>query len=312
MPIFKIYSKRKKGLPDVLTYDKLSDKMKNQVYHIWNDFFKQECFSKELTEYGRKYIYETICKEEGKKSLYFNGMFKELSPVVQVEKYFEELKETDKIIDVIEVTFFCIIRLEIAAKQRNKLIKITYTADKAIKELNNRFKENGVGYQFTNEQIIRIDNKLLHKETIQPTLDLLHEPEYKNANDEFLKAHEHFRFRRNQECLNECLKSFESTIKIVCHKNGWLYKETDTAKPLINLLLANNFFPNYNESQLSAVRQLLEGSIPTIRNKNSGHGQGTKKIVVADSLASYMLYISGATIRLILETQIDKEKSVNL
>lgn len=311
MAIFDTYSKRKKGMPDVFTYDSISDKLKNQTYHIWNDFFEQSCFSNELKYLVREHIYDTICKEEGKKSLHFNGMFNDRSPINQVESYFDELKDTDKILDVIEVTFFFIARLEKAAKEQNPYILITYSADKAIEELNYRFKENGVGYEFTNERIIRIDNKLLHKETIQPTLYLLHEPEFKNANDEFLKAHEHFRFRRNQECLNECLKSFESTMKIVCQKNDWQHKETDSAKPLINLLLTNNFFPNYHESHLSAIRQLLEGNIPTIRNKNSGHGQGTKKIIVPDSLASYMLYITGATIRLIVETQMARDKKIN-
>ncbi len=104
------------------------------------------------------------------------------------------------------------------------------------------------------------------------------------------------------------MKAFESTMKIISSKNKFEYEENYTAKLLINVLLKNNFLPNYHESQLSAIKQLLEGSIPTIRNKNGGHGKGISKISVPDSLANYMLYITGATIRLLVETQIDLEK----
>jgi hypothetical protein len=308
MAIFRTYSKRKRGMPDVFTYDKIDKKLKNQIFHIWTDYFVQEELSKELIKLVQRKIFETICKEEGKKSLYFNGTFLENSPDSQVENYFDKLLDTDKILDVIEITFFYISKLEKSVKQQNPDLRISYTSDNAIDELNFRFKENGVGYEFTNEQIIRIDNKLLHKETIQTALELLTDGDYQNANEEFLRAHEHFRFKRNQECLNECLKSFETTMKIVCQKNGWNYKETDTAKPLINNLISNSFFENYHESYLSAFRQLLESNIPTMCNKNSSHGQGIKKITVPNSLANYMLYTTGATINLIVDTQKNLER----
>ena len=317
MVIFDTYSKRQKGLPDVFKYDKISEKLKNQIYHIWNDFLDQDYFDSELKRIVRKHIYETILKEEGKKQLHYNGMFKDDNPVTQVEKYFEDLKDTEKILDVVEITFYFIGKMEALQKDRNiyqyqSNRTISYSTDRAITDLNCRFKENGIGYEFSNNQIIRIDNKLLHNETIQTALNLLSEPDYKNANEEFLKAHEHYRHGRNQECLNECLKAFESTIKIICKKNGWTFNETDTAKPLINILITNSFLPTYNESSLSAMRQLLEGSIPTVRNKNSGHGQGTKKITVADNLANYMLYITGSTIRLLVDIQNDNEKKPSL
>lgn len=303
MAIFESYSKRKKGISDVYTYDTIPEKLKNQVYHIWNDYFKQR-FPDELIIHVRKGIYDTICREEGKKKLYLSRDFFHDSPTNQVEKYFNQLEDTDKILDVIELTFKFIIQLEKWAENSPSIIRIEYFAIDAINDLNQRFRENSLGYEFIDGQIIRIDNQLLHTETIQTTINLLHEPDFNNANEEFLKAHEHFRFKRNQECLNECLKAFESIIKIACHKNNWEYKETDTAKPLINILISNKFFPIYHENYLSAIRQLLESSIPTIRNKNSGHGQGTRKIIVPDNLASYMLYITGATIRLLVETQL--------
>jgi hypothetical protein len=142
---------------------------------------------------------------------------------------------------------------------------------------------------------------LLHEEVIQPALNLLMDENFENANEEYLNAHTHYRDLRYKECLNECLKAFESTMKIICSKNNWQYQDKDTSKDLIKIILDNNLLPAYHTTQLTAIRTLFESSIPTIRNRNSGHGQGTTKIVVDEYLANYMLNITGATIKLLVE-----------
>lgn len=305
MSIFETYSKRMKGLPDIYKYDNIPTKLKNQIFHIWNDFFEENDFRIDLKKLTRQYIYKAIKKEEGVKVLFSGGQWTDTDPAYQVEKFFDEISSTDKILDVIEITFYNLKILEEISKETNPYINITYPLSGAINDLNRRFRENGIGYEYVNGKIIRVDNSLLHSGTIQQTLNLLLDPDFKNVNDEFLKAHEHFRSKRNHECLNDCLKAFESTMKIICNKNGWKYKETDTSKSLINILLSNNFLNNYHESHLSAIRQLLEGNVPMIRNKHSGHGSGIKTINIPDFLATYMLYVSGATIRFLVETQQD-------
>lgn len=302
MGTFNTYSKRNAESSDVFTYDNISDKLKTQIFHIWNNYFNQFHADNDLLKKIRKLINETICEEEGLKNLDIE-LYTIRNLSVQVENYFEKLKVTEKILDVIEITFYYIGVMEKILIERHNYHNIYYTKTKAIEDLNTRFKENGVGYEYTNDQIIRVDNKLLHKEIIQNTLNFIGNPDYINVNEEFLKAHEHFRFNKYHECLNECLKAFESTMKIVISKNCWELNETATAKNLINILIVNEFFKISEQSYLSAIKNLLEGHIPTIRNKNSGHGQGTIKIEVPSSLASYMLYITGATINYIIDLQ---------
>jgi len=306
MATFQTYSKSKKGVPEVFQYDIIPEKLKVQCYHIWTEFFKQ--FEGEFVQRVYSRIYDTLRKETGKKSLYFNGLYIEKSSAKQIEGYFNELKETDEILDVVHIVFFYIEQVKQVMERENTYTRLKYAVKEAIDDLNTRFKENAVGYEYSNGKIIRVDNLLLHSETVVPTLHLIQQPDYENVEEEYLKAHEHLRYKRYQECLNECLKAFETTMKIICTKNGMPYKETDTAKPLINALLTSDFLPNYNESYLSALRQLLESSIPTIRNKNGGHGQGTKKRIVPEHLARYLLYLTGATIRLLVETQATREK----
>lgn len=44
---------------------------------------------------------------------------------------------------------------------------------------------------------------------------VLSDKRYKGASQEFLAANEHYRHGRYKECLNDCLKAFESTMKII-------------------------------------------------------------------------------------------------
>jgi hypothetical protein len=85
---------------------------------------------------------------------------------------------------------------------------------------------------------------------------------------------EHYRKGDTKECLNECLKAFESTMKVICAKRKWPFKPTDAAKELIDVCLKHDLIPPLIQSHIGGVRAALESGIPTIRNRLSGHGQG--------------------------------------
>ncbi len=121
-----------------------------------------------------------------------------------------------------------------------------------------------------------------------------------NANEEFQSALSHFRKASYKETLNDCLKTFESTMKIICTENGWKYKETDTAKKLISICMEKGLLLKNLDSNYSSLLNLLESGIPTIRNKKGGHGQGPKKIVVDEKLASYMIDLTASTVKYLI------------
>ena len=157
-----------------------------------------------------------------------------------------------------------------------------------------------VEYQYP--RIIRRDSQYMHSEAVQPALNVLTDERYRGASEEFLNAHEHFRHTRYQECLNECLKAFESTMKIICHEKGWPYNQNDTAKVLIQKCLDNGLVRTFSQQQLTSLRTLLESGIPTIRNKLGGHGQGVQQHDVPAHLARYALHLTAATILLLVES----------
>jgi hypothetical protein len=197
---------------------------------------------------------------------------------------------------------FKVIQKHIARKNSYRVYTIRQIEPAhAVTELNERFKEHGVGYQFESGEIIRVDSRFLHAEAVKPTLALLRDKDFEGANEEFLKAHEHYRHGRYKECLVEALKAFESTMKTICTLRDWPTSPTDTAKNLIATCMSNGLFPAYFDSQFSSIRSLLENGIPTLRNKNGGHGQGTSPFAVPEYLARYTLNLTATTILFLVE-----------
>jgi len=132
---------------------------------------------------------------------------------------------------------------------------------------------------------------------------LLSDKNYAGANAEFLKAFEHYRHGNTKECLIECLKAFESTMKAICTKRKWPFKSTDTAKALIEVCFLHKLIPDLIQSHVSAFRATLESGIPTVRNKLAGHGQGATIVDVPPHYASYMLHLTATTIQFLVEAE---------
>ncbi|MEI6950699.1 hypothetical protein V9K67_26185 [Paraflavisolibacter sp. H34] len=124
---------------------------------------------------------------------------------------------------------------------------------------------------------------------------------FQNANEEFLKAHDHYRHGRNKECLSECLKAFESVMKIICTQKGWPHDEKDTSSKLLKICFDNNLIPQYLQTQFTSLRAVLDSGIPTIRNRIGGHGQGSEKKEAADQLVRYALNLTGSNIIFLIE-----------
>jgi len=88
-----------------------------------------------------------------------------------------------------------------------------------VTELNARFREYGIGYQYENGEIVRVESQFIHTEVVKPALALLGAEEYAEADAEFLKALEHYRKGETKECLERVSQS------IRVHDEGDLHKE---------------------------------------------------------------------------------------
>ncbi|SDT05057.1 STM4504/CBY_0614 family protein [Winogradskyella sediminis] len=297
MAIFDLFSKRQKRLrgeiPEVFTYDEIPNDLRVKIVHIIRDVVGQDDFDNQKIDSVYEFIQKTLCREYG---LFKLGEGYNESNEQQVLNFLLQSNDNDRVLDVIELTFRFVDRVIREDREYSYYAKPKIKPDDSISELNDRFKEQGIGYSFEAGEMIRVDSTYVHSEITKPTISLLWNRKFQGANEEYLKAHEHYRHGRNKECLTECLKTFESVMKIICKEKEWEFNKTDTSRKLIQICFRNELVPTFTQNQFTSLQNLLESGIPTIRNKLGGHGQGQTPQKVDDEMTRYALNLTGTNI----------------
>lgn len=290
MESYELFSKRDKVTDyDVFQYDYLPDKLRNQIYFIWKDALQIEQAAYTDGNPGRAFekIHDKICREHGFIELVEASHYQTPSQMCEWLLRCSDADENEVLLDLIEVSM-----REIDEFQR-------YHGDfrmskaKAVEELNLRFRENGVGYEFTDNILIRKDSDILHKEVTKPALYLLHEQRFDGALQEYLKAHEHYRKGDYKDAIVNAGKAFESTMKTIGTLESLGLTGRENASNLINLLISNRVIPAYLENSLMGLA--------TVRNNLGGHGQGATPVVVPEYLVNYALHVCGSNIVMLIE-----------
>ena len=324
MPIFELYSKRKRrqeraGQP-VYQYDEIPQKFRKQVEHIWRDAIGPRRGTSGTGTSARVWeeIYSFVSREVGLEVLGIRD-----DPM---EKCLQLLSRgnTERVLDIIQASFNFAEHHFGGYKGRPEDMEadtgpsrpaspyagvvrgygrpdLPSPSDMAIEELNHRFLENRLGYQYENGRIMRIDSEYTHFEMVRPALQLLSEPEFKPAQDEFLKGHEDYRHRRYEDAINEALKAFESTMKIICEKRGWKVVSKKSKKPTASELIETCFEHELIPAVLERHFTSLASGLLAIRNAYSAHGDGVEPVEVPDYLAKYALDLAASDIVLFIK-----------
>lgn len=307
MAIEDLYSKRKKrleraGQPDVYQYDNLPAPFRVQVAHIWLGAIGR------YIDTSRSYsalIYDTsanqfwarirnqMCQEKGVFSLVPDRQ----TPEEECINYLLTA-DLDGALDIIEFSFEVIDRF---VRREPGLAGATQGADEAISDLNQRFKEHAIGYQYTGGMIIKVDSQFLHAEAVRPALALLNEAGFRGPDEEFINAFEHYRHGRNKEAIAEALKAFESTMKSICSARNWPFPNVPTAKPLLDLPFQKELIPDELKGHFGTFRAAMESGLPTLSNRTSRHGAGPKPTSVPPHFVAYALHLCAANIVFLME-----------
>jgi hypothetical protein len=221
--------------------------------------------------------------------------------------YLMAASSTDDILNLIEVTFRTISSI---AQSRAKMQRYEWESEvnrrgikqdpeAAIFELNFRLREAGVGYQFEQEQIVRIDSQYVHAEAVKPALELLSDPRFQGPHQEFLHAHELYRAAKPgddkelEDAVAAALKAFESTLKVICDLKRWPHPANATASPLIQTVIDKGLIPLYLKSSLDGL--------VTLSNRSSRHGQGAQVRRMPPHLAAYALHLAASDIIMLVD-----------
>lgn len=307
--MYELLSKRIKnadGEPEVFIYNSFPLAFRNQVFYILEDVL--EPYS--TCEENLWDIFEAnYCREKGLKGMKYDKLHVGYGKS-SIESYFVNSNDTD-FLDAIDYFFYIIDK---KLRTLTPEYKYDYDADKAVNdaivELNYRFKQHNLGYEFVNSQIITVDSTFLHKTAVKPALKLLFEEGFEGAEDEIRNAYEKRRKGDNKNAILEAGKAFESTMKIICDKQGYTYdKDKDTAQKLISILQDNSFYPSYMNAHLTSIRMTLETGLPVVRNKVSGHGQGNQIVTISDEYTDYALHLAATNILFLVRLYRNKKQN---
>ena len=293
MPVLDLYSYRKRleedNAPDVFTYDDVPYGLRVQIVHILRDAVG-------LEEHQRwKVIHDAVAREH--ELLVLNDRYAYRD---RCETYLLEANSHETALDFIEASFRY---LELAPRRisdyrREERIR---AARAASQELNERFRRAGVGYQFEDGQIFRVDSELIHSEVVRPALRFLHQRGFEGPREEFLRAHACYRAGDTKEAVTNANNAFESTLKAICMQRRWSYPEGATAPRLVKVVRDNGLFPSYLEKSFDQLAATLKSGVPEVRNEAGGHGQGPTPRETPDYVAAYALHLAAASILFLVE-----------
>jgi len=174
----------------------------------------------------------------------------------------------------------------------------TQEAGDALEEINVRFRENAFGYQFENEEFVKVEDQYIHSEIVKPALQFLTNPGFEKASEDFMTAHRHYRAGETKDAIVAAGRAFESTLKAICKKKKWKYPEGARAKDLISAVRNGGLFPDYLDEGLSSYIATLKTGLPGVRNNAGGHGSGPESPTVPAYLAAYTIHLTAANILL--------------
>lgn len=173
----------------------------------------------------------------------------------------------------------------------------------AIDELNYRFREHGVGYQFVGHELVRVDNQVLHAEAVVPALTLLTRPGYEGAENEFQAAYKHYRAGEHRDAVVDANNAFESTLKAICAKRGWEYNKGARAGDLLKVVRGKGLYPDYLDKSFDQLLAALASGLPTVRNEEGGHGQGAEIRETPAHVVALALHLAAAKILFLVECE---------
>jgi AbiJ N-terminal domain 4 len=299
--IFETFANRKKlaspnGEPDVYRYDVAPSQLRHQIcmtlsegvgrFHVYRGYEMNH-----LEEANDAWeLIDRICRKEIYSYLNYTSIY-DLSE--RFRRFLMTVEVVDDFLSAVEIG--CSV-LEHLRGRASKARGAEQSAEESIEEINQRFEQHSIGYQFENRQIIRVDSKIAHAEIVKPALKLLVKPMFTKANEEFLSAHKHYRLGAFKDCVTAANRAFESALKAICDVEGWRYEKGDRASELVTKVTNNGLFTHDFDKSLSAYVAMLRAGLPSVRNDAGGHGEGIVAAAVTAEIGRFALNLAATNI----------------
>lgn len=298
MEFFETFSQRqaraaRAGEPEIYSYDKFPDALATQITMIWRDAMDVNAFLLGGKYYGPTDFWNGVEKRFmraiGLPYLLRGSEWHSHTALQRFEHYFLTVAKTDHRLDMVEIVFMLLAMTDIESVKHH------------TDELNFRFKQSGVGYQFVEKTLIRLDSTIAHEDMVKPALILLGREGYEKADAQYRAANEAYRRDEFSQAITEAGRAFESALKAICAQKGWDFAAGDRVSELVAVVVREGLFPPWLEKGITAYVAMLKTGLPATRNNAGAHGSAPDDAAVAGYLARYALHMSAANILMVVE-----------
>jgi AbiJ N-terminal domain 4 len=319
MPVFETYASRvaaaaKAGASDVYTYDQLPPFLRKQISKIFADCIGpgvKDSVYDPIEQHNANAVWEQITETMDKEVPSF--LFEETGSYAygHCRKYLLTSNDVEGVLSLIEICAQVIEELRTSFQEVERRWGRGATQDPAdaLVELNERLLRAGVGYQFENGQIIRVDSQYVHAEVVKEALRLLSEQGFGEANDEFVTAHRHLREGKLRDCNTAALRAMETVLKVICDARGWTYQKGDTVERLLAIVCREGLFPDYLGGYFNNLVGAMKAGVPKIRDRQGGHGAAPGDDPLPDHIAAFALHLTAANIVMLVKAHRAQEST---
>ena len=305
---FESYAERQRreqrsGQPEIYVYDRAPAQLRHQIkvalsegigtYNLtdpsgFNDYAPDDTVAydcwKEIDRACRKEVFPYL-KYVDDHDHFMDRVSAAIADIVEIDEW----------ISVVEI---CCKIMSMLIDKHNVYVNTTDSdaAEGALAEINTRFDQHKVGYQFENGWIIRKDSEFVHVEIIKPALALLTAPEFAKADEDFMTAHTHYRTGKFKDAVNAANRAFESMLKAICDLENWTYSSGDRASELVTLVNTNGLFTHDFDKGFTAYVFMMKTGLPAVRNNAGGHGEGIAANEVTAAIARYAISLTASNL----------------
>lgn len=172
-------------------------------------------------------------------------------------------------------------------------------------EINQALQDEKCPWLLCDGFFFQIDSGFLEERVLKRTHELLRAAQFDGALEEFVEARNDLTAGDHKGAILNATKAFESCLKAIQPQSE------GSAKKLIDSLKGSSFYDGLPEVLHSGFGDQVLMTLPTLRNKIAGHGQGNTIVEVPKSVAELAVHLSGTFIVFLIGRYLEQTAKPN-